>query len=149
MTDPNYIIPRVRFDNVEYVQQRTMLVPPDAQGSVRTALSYLYLSSGPVNLPRERLKAAQPHMELREQILLRWLYTRTNGNLRSTYGAKALLAARHSQFRCSSCGYDDVRALNIDHVDGRTPATRYSCVCANCHNIKSRRSDWSGERRYA
>ena len=46
MTDRNYRIPRTRFNNVEYVEQRTMLVPPDAQGSVRTALSYLYLSSG-------------------------------------------------------------------------------------------------------
>lgn len=149
MTDPNYRIPRDRFDNAEYVEQRTLLLPLESQSSVRTALSYLYLTSGPVNLPRERLRAAEPHMEVRERILLRWLYTRTNGNLRSTYGAKALLAARYSQFRCSSCGYDDVRALNIDHVDGRTPETQYSCLCANCHNIKSRQSDWLGERRYS
>ena len=148
MADPSYTIPCERFENQDYIDERTSLVPAKAQGAVRTALSYLYLRSGPVNLPRDRLKTAEPFVEARERVLLRWLYTRTNGNLRSTYGAKALLAARKSHFRCCACGYSDVRALHIDHVDGRTPETACSCLCANCHNIKSRESDWSGERRY-
>jgi hypothetical protein len=149
MEDPDYTIPCDRFESGDYIAQRTSAVPLAARGSVKTALSYLYLISGPVNLPRERLKTAEPFMEPRERVLLRWLYTRTNGNLRSTYGAKALLAARKSHFRCCMCGYADVRALHIDHVDGRTAETACSCLCANCHNIKSRASDWSGERRYS
>jgi hypothetical protein len=148
MADPDFTIPCDRFERPDYIDQRTSAVPSSARGAVKTALSYLYLRSGPVNLPRERLKTAEPFMEPRERVLLRWLYTRTNGNLRSTYGAKALLAARNSHFRCCVCGYADVRALHIDHVDGRTAETAYSLLCANCHNIKSRASDWSGERRY-
>ena len=101
-----------------------------------------------MNLPRERLKMAELFVEPHERLLLRWLYTRTNGNLRSTYGAKALIAARTSRYRCCRCGFADVRALHIDHIDGRTTDTECSCLCANCHNIKSREKDWSGEKRY-
>jgi hypothetical protein len=148
LTNLDFTIPAERFDDRTYIEERTKAVPLEAQGSVRTALSYLYLSAGPINLPRDRLKIAEMFVEPRERLLLRWLYTRTNGNLRSTYGAKALLAARNSRYRCCSCGFADVRALHIDHVDGRTEGTECSCLCANCHNIKSREKDWSGEKRY-
>lgn len=57
--------------------------------------------------------------------------------------------------RCKKCGFDDHRALQIDHVDGdgakeraegRSPSTfhkkviadqtGYQCLCANCNWIK-------------
>lgn len=148
MAELNFIIPAERFDNTAHIEQRASAAPPEAQGAVRSALSYLYLNSGPVNLPRDRMKLAEPFFEPRERVLLRWLYTRTNGSLRSSYGAEALLAARRSQYRCCNCDFSDVRALNIDHVDGRTKETQCSCLCANCHTIKSREKDWSGEKRY-
>jgi hypothetical protein len=142
MPNSNFTIPIARFDNAAYIKKRIALIPKFAQGAVKTALTYLYLKSGPKNLPRDRLKLAKDWVEPREYFLLRWLYTRTNGRLRSTYGEKALITARKSRFRCSECGYADVRALHIDHVDGRTADTPLSCLCANCHNIKSRKSDW-------
>lgn len=76
-------------------------------------------------------------MEAHERVLLRWLCTRTNGNLRSTYGAKALRAARAARYCCTSCGFADVRALHIDHVDGRIAEADCACIRANCHDIKS------------
>lgn len=90
---------------------------------------------------------AELYLEPRERVLMRWLYNRTNGNLRATYGAKALRAARVSRYRCEHCGFADLRALHIDHVHGRTTETPCACLCANCHNIKSREHDWSGEKR--
>lgn len=144
----DFAIPEDRFDNRTYIEARVSSAPAAAQGSLRTALLYLYTSDGPVNLPRERLKFAELLVESRERVLLRWLYTRTNGNLRSTYGARALRAARAARYRCISCGFADVRALHIDHIDGRIADSECACLCANCHNIKSREHDWSGERRY-
>ena len=147
MEDVDFIIPMDRLDNAAYIEQRVLSVPPEAQGAVRTALTYLYSMTGPINLPRGRLVAAEPFVEAREKVLLRWLATRTNGSLRASYGTKALIAARKAQYRCSTCGYADVRALEIDHVDGRIQETEYACLCANCHRIKSRRKDWTGLRR--
>lgn len=144
-----FIIPLDRFDSPDYIRSRLALAPEPARGALRTALSYLYLSEGPMNLPRDRLKLAEADLEPRERVLARWLQTRTNGNLRSTYGARALQAARSERYRCAECGFADVRALHLDHVDGRVAGTGFACLCANCHNIKSRKHDWSGERRYS
>ena len=57
--------------------------------------------------------------------------------------------------KCCSCGYDDLRALHIDHVNGdgksersirktvynriangKTDLSRYQLLCANCNWIK-------------
>lgn len=138
MNEGEYAIPIERFDDSEYIEARVHEVPESIRGSLRTALRYLYSSDGPINLPRERLQTAADYVEPRERLLLRWLYTPTNGNLRSTYGSKSLIAARNSRYRCCKCGFDDIRALHIDHVEGRTEGTNCACLCANCHNIKSR-----------
>jgi hypothetical protein len=98
-----------------------------------------------VNLPRERLLVAEPHLQAAERVVIRWLYTRTNGNLRSSYGASALRAARDSRYRCEACNFGDVRVLNLDHVNGHVANSPFACLCANCHTIKSRESDWTGE----
>lgn len=134
------------FNNEALIDERVAAVDVSARGALRTALNYLYKADGPINLPRDRLLTAEPHLGLAEKIVIRWLYTRTNGSLRKTYGADALRAARSSRYRCGVCGFSDVRVLNIDHVDGRVEGTAFACLCANCHTIKSRESDWSGEK---
>lgn len=135
-----------RFNDDGYIESRIAAVPVADRGSLRTALGYLYNDDGPVNLPRDRLLVAEPHLEVAERIAIRWLYTRTNGNLRRSYGAAALRAARSSRYRCEVCKFADVRVLNLDHVNGRVAGTPFACLCANCHTIKSRESDWSGEK---
>lgn len=135
-----------RFNDDEYIESRALAVPVPDRGSLRTALSYLYKDHGPVNLPRDRLRIAEPHLEAAERLIIRWLYTRTNGNLRSSYGAAALRAARTSRYRCEVCEFTDVRVLNLDHVNGRVAGTPFACLCANCHTIKSRARDWTGEK---
>ena len=133
-----------RFNDDTYIAARTAAVPDKDRGSLRTALDYLYKDDGPVNLPRIRLLVAEPHLELAERLVIRWLYTRTNGKLRRDYGATALHAARGSRYRCEVCNFADVRVLNLDHVDEHVAGTPFACLCANCHSIKSRACDWTG-----
>ena len=146
MIDRSYLIPMERFDNSEYVEIRVSAAPPAAVGSLRTTLTYLYLTSGPINLPRARLKTSEPFLEDAECILVRWLQTRTNGNERKNYGAPALRAARRQRYRCEHCGHADVRVLHLDHIKGRkSVGGGFACLCANCHMLKSRKYDWSGQ----
>jgi hypothetical protein len=133
-----------RFNDDSHLESRVSSVPPAHRGAVRTCLSYLYQDSGPLNLPRERLLAARQFLEPAELVVAGWLFTRTNGRLRSAYGSESLKAARTARYRCSLCGFSDVRVLNLDHVNGRVEGTLYACLCANCHTIKSRRQDWTG-----
>jgi hypothetical protein len=144
----DWVVPPDRFDSAQYIENRLTTVPAIVRGALRTSLSYLYMSEGPSNLPRDRLKAAEPYLEPREKLLVRWLFTRTNGRHRATYGLGALRAAKRARYRCQECSFPDVRALHIDHVDGRVVETAFACLCANCHNIKSRTHDWSGRKRY-
>ena len=133
-----------RFGDSELIESRVAQLPADEQGSFRTALKYLYLDDGPINLPRDRLKISEPHLDPAEHIVIRWLYTRTNGSERKNYGRNALLAARAARYRCESCDFADVRVLNLDHVHGRdSDLDEFACLCANCHTIKSRANDWS------
>jgi hypothetical protein len=143
----SYTVPRERFDDQSYIETRVAQAAPADQRALRSALNYLYKSNGPLNLPRHHLKAAASYLDHAEQVVVRWLYTRTNGSLRKTYGATALVAARSARYRCETCSFDDVRVLNLDHVEGRVEGTPFACLCANCHAIKSRQFDWSGQKR--
>lgn len=145
MADRDYLIPMERFDNSEYIEGRVSAAPPETAGSLRTTLTYLYSSSGPINLPRSRLKKSEPFLEDAERVLVRWLQTRTNGSERKNYGSPALHAARSQRYRCEHCGHADIRVLHLDHVEGRKNAGGgFACLCANCHMLKSRKHDWSG-----
>jgi hypothetical protein len=137
-------IDRDRFNNDAYVQQRVAAAALPDRGSLQTALKYLYLDNGPINLPRDRLKLTKPYLDEAERVLIQWLQTRTNGSERKNYGKDALVAARQSRYRCEHCGFADVRALNLDHVEGRVTGASFACLCANCHAIKSREKDWTG-----
>jgi hypothetical protein len=135
-----------RFNNPAHVRERVSAAALSDRGSLQTALQYLYGDDGPTNLPRDRLKTTERYLDEAERILLRWLYTRTNGSERKNYGKAALIAARRSRYRCEGCGFADVRALNLDHVEGRTVDTPFACLCANCHTMKSRQRDWTGRK---
>lgn len=145
MTTP-LVIDAEAFNNDSLIEARVSVVGVDAQGALRTALRFLYQDKGPLNLPRQRLIVADEFLDDAERIVIRWLFTRTNGSLRKTYGSAALLAARVSRYRCEVCAFPDVRVLNIDHVDGRVLGTSFACLCANCHAIKSRKHDWTGRK---
>jgi hypothetical protein len=135
MSNHNYLIPKKRFNNQNYIERRVSVAQPKARGSLRTTLTFLYLTDGPANLPRDRLKASIPFLEYAERVLVRWLYTRTNGSERRNYGAAALDAAKSQRYRCEDCGRGDVRILQLHHVKKNGG---FSCLCANCHMIKSR-----------
>lgn len=138
------LIPMDRFDNPAYITVRVESVPAEVRGALRTVLRYLYERGGPVNLPRARLKLAEPFLDSAEVIVARWLYSRTNGSLRASYGGNALQQARNQRYRCEHCGHADVRVLNLDHVRGRKNRDSFACLCSNCHALKSREHDWTG-----
>ncbi|MBZ4376073.1 hypothetical protein [Corallococcus sp. AS-1-6] len=139
-----FVIPSERFDNPSFIKGRVEAAPSAVQGSLKTALCYLYETQGPTNLPRARLKAAEPHLEARERLVARQLYTRTNGSERKNYGKNALHAARRARYRCEDCGFPDVRCWHLDHVEGRkVPLSTFRFLCGNCHMIKSRLKDWA------
>jgi hypothetical protein len=138
-------IPDNRFDNAQYIEERVMNVDKVHQGALRTTLKYLYLTNGPKNLPSDRKRIAEQFLDAAERVVVRWLQPRTNGQYRGSYGSPALKAARQAHYRCQECGFADVRTLELDHVEGRRIASSFSCLCANCHKIKSRAVDWTGQ----
>jgi hypothetical protein len=142
-----YAVDSDRFDNPAHIEQRVGRLPAALQGGLRTVLRYLYMSNGPTHLPPPRFKSSLPHLEPAEAILACWLRTRTDGRLKKRYGVNALKQARDARYRCEECGFIDVRALHLDHVHGLEHKV-FACLCANCHNIKSRKHDWSGTKRY-
>jgi hypothetical protein len=144
MSNIEFLIPMIRFDNEIFVETRISSAPKKIAGLLKTTLKFLYFMEGPKNLPRTRLLAAEPFLEPAEVVLTRWLYTRTNGSERKDYGAQALQAARRQRYRCEHCGHADVRVFQLDHVSGRKGPSEFSCLCANCHVLKSRGHDWSG-----
>ncbi|WP_172198759.1 hypothetical protein [Saccharibacillus qingshengii] len=111
------------------------------------ALSFLYTDEGPTKYSLKEYNKIENLFELKEKVVLRWLITRTTGRLKNEYGVKAITAARESRYRCKSCGYPDVRALHLDHIQGKIEDADFDCLCANCHNIKSRKYDWTGKPR--
>lgn len=134
-----------RFNNDHEIERRVSTLPEVDRGAFRSALHFLYMNI--VALDRKRLLQAKSHLDDAEKVLIQWLQTRTNGSERKKYGVKALLAARAARYCCNRCGCDDVRALNLDHVSGRVPDSEFECLCGNCHTIKSRENDWTGNKR--
>ena len=128
------MIDPTRFNNTEFIRSRVALASAEDQGSLRSALKYLYLDDGPVNMPLERRKAAEPYLEAAERLLVGWLAIRTNGALAGEYGKDALRAARAARYRCQECGFPDVRVLNLDHVDGRVQGTAFACLRQLSHD---------------
>ena len=136
-----YEIPENQFDNDLYIKSRLKKASAEKRGALNTALCYLYNLDGPTNIQNDRYKLAEEYLDIAEDIVIRWLKTRTNGKLRKTYGKESLLAAKKSKYRCEKCGIADVRVLNLDHIDGKG-SSKFQCLCANCHTIKSREKDW-------
>jgi hypothetical protein len=141
----DYVIDTKWFDNLAAIGKRASAAP-ELVGKLRTTLGYLYLDGGPKNLPRATLRACVHLLTPAEKVVTLWLQSRTNGHLRRNYGHASALAAKRARYRCEGCGFADVRALNLDHVDGRG-SKAFRCLCANCHAIKSRAHDWTGRAR--
>jgi hypothetical protein len=141
-----FCVPDGRLNDYELIKQRVDRVPGGSQSALRLVLSYLYLVDGPTNLRNPQYRDAEAYLEPYEIVLARYLKTRTNGTGRSAYGKPALHHARSVGYRCECCGFRDVRALNLDHVDGRGKDV-FLLLCANCHSIKSRKFDWLGTAR--
>jgi hypothetical protein len=141
-----FYVPAQHLNNTALIDLRVQDVPADSQSALRLVLSYLYLENGPTNLRKPQYLKAEPYLMPYEVILSRYLKSRTNGTGRRAYGKPALLHMRKAGYKCECCGFQDVRALNLDHVYGKGEQV-FLLLCANCHNIKSREFDWLGKKR--
>jgi hypothetical protein len=135
------------LDNENAIARRVAAADPRHAGQLRTTLSYLYLSDGPINLKAPQYRAAKQYLLPAEAVLARLLKSRTNGRSRKTYGPNCLTAARRAHYRCQICGEPDTRLLTLDHCHGRKDTSAYFLLCANCHYLKSRTYDWLGIKR--
>lgn len=127
----------------EKIKTRIEQCPDGEKKFLQSALNYLYGSTRTID--KERVNMSLKHLSNAEKKVIKWLFARTNGSLRKDYGANALLAAKNAKYKCSNCPFDDVRALELDHVEGKRSkalVTNFACLCANCHNIKSFKQDW-------
>jgi hypothetical protein len=98
-----YVINISLFDNAQEIELRVKNAKPEDQGHLRSALRYLYERNGPINLPEIRKNTSLPYLTEAEQIVIKWLFIRTNGTLRKTYGHRALRSARNMFIsRCKS-----------------------------------------------
>jgi len=139
----NWSIPESRFDNLRYIERRVSQAETSHQGRLKSLLKYLYLTEGPRNLPRNAYKTAEIYLSPSEDVAVRWLKSRTNGSARKLYGYNALKAVRESRLRCANCGNSDVRVLQLDHKKKKLAnKSKFTCLCANCHQIKSRLENW-------
>jgi hypothetical protein len=144
--EDSFVVPLDRFDNLDYIRTRVDNITfEDDKGSLESILRYIYLSDGPKNVVLKRYKISIQYLDPCEQILIKWLKSRTNGRLRKKYGEKSLTAARNAKYKCEECGFSDVRVLQLDHKERNNTETEFSCLCANCHQIKSRKEDWNGK----
>ena len=134
-------IPKHRFNNGQYIDCRVEKVTEQQKIPLQRALRYLYARSAGKNITRAKIKPAWQALEPAERIVIHWLQTRTNGKLRWAYGHPVAAEAKSAKFRCRACGQGDVRTLQLDHVKGRKIKV-FRCLCANCHQIKSRRHNW-------
>lgn len=147
--DSNFTLDQGCFDNPQFIDDRLAIVPAKDRGCLRSLFRYIYSNEGPRNMQKARYSPVRHHLEPAEKIVAQWLRTRTNGRHRKSYGHAALRCARAARFRCQVCGFPEVRTLHLDHVEGKIAGATFACLCANCHNIKSRKSDWSGRKRIA
>jgi len=119
MIERNYLIPMERFDNSEYIGGRVSTAPPEVAGSLRTTLKYLYMSSGPINLPRLRLKTSEPFITSKAgRLLVVALPASVQTVICSSLGSTTGVAAR--------VGRNNQRALRRMCDDYTSGAMRYA-----------------------
>ena len=138
-----FCIPPGKLGNEGDIRERIQQAPEESRSALKTTLSYLYLEAGPINLSTRQFSVAEPFLLPSETILAKYLKSKTTGPKRPAYGGTALSHARSVGYKCQCCDYADVRVLNLDHAHGRA-AQSFLLLCANCHNLKSRRYDWHG-----
>lgn len=122
----------------EIIEDRVAGAPEASRSSLRSSLLYLYGDN--TTLMRKRMLEAESFLSRAEKKAIRWLHTRTSGSEKKNYGPGCIIAVKEAKYRCTECGFSDVRALHLDHVDGRNGNKEdyvFQCLCANCHNIKS------------
>jgi hypothetical protein len=142
----DYCVPESHLNNPELIEKQVQEAPEESRPALRLVLSYLYIQDGPTNLRNPQYRLAEPYLRPYEVVMGRYLKSRTNGTGRRVYGKPALHHVRKVGYKCECCGFQDVRALHLDHAHGREHSV-FFLLCANCHNIKSRLFDWLGEKR--
>jgi 5-methylcytosine-specific restriction endonuclease McrA len=140
------------------IETRTAALAAADQDFMRAALRYIYLLGASHNSPlavripghtSEQRKARKDglrellrqHLGPAERQAFNNL-TKFAHSSRARYGPNAVREARDAGYCCRDCGMPDVRTLEMDHVNGIDDTKNFRLLCANCHNIKSRKKEW-------
>lgn len=142
-----FAVPSRNIGSVEHIERRCRRSGIKHPDSLKKLLEYLYLPNGRCTMTKKIYKEAEPDLTPYEKILGKYFKARTNGSGRRAYGIHSLRAAQTARFRCQACGQSDVRTLQMDHVNGRDDKTTFQMLCANCHMVKSRLFDFTGNRK--
>lgn len=147
-----WIIPRERFNNRDYIESRCDVVDKILQGNLRSALKYLYLDQDKDGISTFSKTTKNTILdgkllEERETIIFKYLFTRTSGSEKYVVGKPGFFAAKTSRYRCEDCSNPDVRVLCLDHIWEGDSLSGFKMLCANCHSIKSRVEDWKGDKK--
>jgi len=149
--DSEWIIPEERFNNQNYLsEKRDNNVP--FKGVIESVIKYLYFDTqhngiSTFNNIKKKIIIENNLLEPREIIILKYLSSRTNGRLKSQYGALAIKEAKDAKYRCKVCGNPDIRTLCLDHIWVDEKLEGFKMLCQNCHSIKSRLEDWCGDKK--
>ena len=143
MSDSSFQIDAANVENRDSIETRVAAVEEADQKDFRLALSYLYLSDGPVSIPRACKSAAQLHLDPAELFVFQWLFKRTDGKLKRLYGPSVLETVKRCRYRCEKCNFADVRALNLEKSEGvgKNAKRQFACLCANCNTIEARKKE--------
>jgi hypothetical protein len=148
----DWVIPTERFNNIVDIDSRCNAVDERLNGNFRSVLKYLYVDpeNGGISSISPAVKKRVIENKLLEEteaVLFKSLFTRSNGANKKEYGPGALLAARNARYKCEDCNNPDIRTHCIDHMWREGSLIGFQLLCHNCHAIKSRKEDWTGDKK--
>lgn len=142
MAEDTYFIEEERLNNLAFIESRIDSAwDIKTCNKVRAVLNYVYLDTVN-NCGKVTLRRVEHYLELKEIYLANWLTNKSdNTKGKKAYGQFAILEAKRAKYACRDCGHNDVRCLEIDHIDSdrkNVADGNFKCLCGNCHNIKTR-----------
>ncbi len=144
MKNNKYKINKKYLNNPHNIERRlnnNSECPLRFQPQLKDVLEYIYLASSN-NCSKSKLRKVERYLDIEEIYLSNWLTNKTNDTKgKVAFGPNAIIEAKEALYKCRECSQNDVRTLEIDHVDGdRSNKARgnFKCLCGSCHNIKTR-----------
>jgi len=140
MSVPSFQIDPAIIGNRDAIEARAAELSEEDRQVFVLVMSYLFLPDGPRSIAREDKAQAESLLNPDELFVFNWLHKRTDGKLKRMYGSNVLDTVKRARYRCETCDFADVRALNLEkgEYDEATKSQNFICLCANCNTVASR-----------